>query len=268
MIDLVVSQGRVADRTAGAIPGALLSAEAFAGRTGRALQVVGEPSAARTDDWSEALPAAAATLTGLRDAVAASLTAGGTPVMVANTCAASLATLPLVAQHHPDAVVLWIDAHGDFNTPATTWSGYLGGMVVAAGCGLWDSGHGAGLDPRNVVIVGGRDIDDAEQELLDAHGVRVLSPGESTPERVREVVGDREVWIHIDWDVLEPGSVPAACRVPGGLLPEQVAAVLGAVRPDRVAGLELAELEATGTAADATAVAAILSTVEPLLGAL
>lgn len=268
MIDLVVSQGRVADRTAGAIPGARLTARALAERTGRAPRVVGEPSAARTDDWSEALPAASATLTGLRDAVAESLAAGRTPVMVANTCAASLATLPLVARHHPDAVVLWIDAHGDFNTPVTTWSGYLGGMVVAAGCGLWDSGHGAGLDPRNVVVVGGRDIDDAEQELLDAHGVRVLSPGESTPERVCELVGDREVWIHIDWDVLEPGAVPAAYRVPGGLLPEQVGAILGALRPAQVAGLELAELEATGAPADASAVATILSTVEPLISAL
>ncbi len=267
MIDLVVSQGRVADRTAGAIPGALLTAEALAGRTGRPLRVVGKPSEARTDDWSEALPAAAETLTGLRDAVAETLAAGRTPVMVANTCAASVATLPLVAQHHPDAVVLWVDAHGDFNTPATTWSGYLGGMVLAAGCGLWDSGHGAGLDPRNVVVVGGRDIDDAEQELLDAHGVRVLRPHESTPERVRELVGDREVWIHVDWDVLEPGSVPAAYQVPDGLLPGQVAAVLGAVPPERVAGLEIAELEATGTTADA-ALATVVATVGPLISAL
>lgn len=276
MLDLVVSQGRVADRTAGAIPGALLTARAIGDLTGRPLQVVGEPSEPRTDDWSESLPAAAATLTGMRAAVSGSLAAGHVPVMVASTCATSLATLPLVATHHPDALVLWIDAHGDFNTPQTTGSGYLGGMVVAAACGLWDSGHGAGLDPRNVVLVGARDIDDAERELLVEHGVRILPPQESTPERLREIVGDREVWVHIDWDVLEPGRVPAAYRVPQGLAPEQVEQLLAVVPVEKLAGVEIAEFEAAGTEADAAAdreadaaaVATIVRTVGPLLGAL
>ena len=48
--------------------------------------------------------------------------------------------------------VVWLDAHGDFNTPATSGSGYLGGMPLAAACGLWDSGYGAGVDPRAVVL--------------------------------------------------------------------------------------------------------------------
>lgn len=265
MLDLVVSQGRVADRTAGALPGALLTAQAAGARTGRPLQSVGQPAPPRTDDWSESLPAAGPTLTGLREAVAGSLSAGHTPVMLANTCAASLATLPVVARERPEALVLWIDAHGDFNTPQTTDSGYLGGMVVAAACGLWDSGHWAGLDPRNVVLVGARDIDPAEQVLLDDSGVRVLRPQQSTTEALRELVGDREVWVHIDWDVLEPGSIPAAYRVPGGLLPARVAALLAALPSGSVAGLEIAEFEASGTDADGAALATIMSTVGPLL---
>ncbi|WP_444847916.1 arginase family protein [Duganella caerulea] len=47
-------------------------------------------------------------------------------------CAASLATLPVVARHRPDACVVWFDAHADLNTPSTTDSGYLGGMVAGA----------------------------------------------------------------------------------------------------------------------------------------
>lgn len=265
MLELVVSQGRVADRTAGGIPGARLTGEALAELTGRPVQTVGRPSEPRTDDWTAALPAAAETLAGVRAAVAGSLEAGNVPVLVASTCATSLATLPLVAEHHPDAVVLWVDAHGDFNTPRTTASGYLGGMVLAAGCGLWDSGHGAGLDPRNVVLVGARDLDDAERALLEEHGVRILPPAQSTPERLREIVGDRPVWVHIDWDVLDPGPVPAAYQVPGGLLPEQVGALLATLPVGRVAGLELAELEADGSPADAEAVATILRTVAPLV---
>ncbi|MEV7630878.1 arginase family protein [Microbacterium sp. NPDC089318] len=243
-IELIISQGRVGDRTPGALDGALVTGRALGRMLALEPRIVGIPSAARTDDWSESLPAARETLHWLRDAVRGALDRGATPVLATNTCGASIATLPTIAERFPDAVVLWIDAHGDFNTPQTTDSGYLGGMVVAAACGLWDSGHGAGLNPSQVVIVGGRDIDPAERGLLDQHGVTVLTPAESTPARVAEVVGGRDVWIHVDWDVLEPGYIPAAYRVGEGMLPHQVAAIFAAFGPGRVRGVELAEFEA------------------------
>jgi arginase/N-omega-hydroxy-L-arginine amidinohydrolase len=239
---LIISQGRVADRTDGALRGARAAGEALGEYLERTPVVVGAPSPSADDDWSNALPAARATLEGLRDAVAAALDAGEIPLLVTNTCAASLGTLPTVAVRHPDAVVLWIDAHGDFNTPDTTGSGYLGGMVLAAACGLWDSGHGAGIDPRRVIVVGGRDIDPAEGELLAASGAIVLPPAESTAARVAELVAGREVWIHVDWDVLEPGYIPAAYRVPDGLRPHQIADIFAVLR-DQVRGVELAEFE-------------------------
>lgn len=242
-IDIIINQGRVGDRTEGALPGAL--------KTGRALgdllavdpRIVGTPSASTTDDWTVSLPAASETLTALRAALRESLDAGRLPVLATNTCGASVGTLPTVAERFPDAVVLWIDAHGDFNTPETTESGYLGGMVLAAACGLWDSGHGAGIDPRQVIVVGGRDIDPAEAELLDSSGVTVLAPAESTPARIAELVAGRDVWIHVDWDVLEPGYIPAAYRVAEGLLPHQVAAIFSALPSDQVRGVEFAEFE-------------------------
>lgn len=243
-IDLIISQGRVGDRTSGALPGALAAGQAIGRMLGLQPRIIGTPSPARTDDWSECLPDATETLRGLRDAVQAAFDSGAVPVLATNTCGASIGTLPAVAERFPDAVVLWIDAHGDFNTPQTTESGYLGGMVVAAACGLWDSGHGAGLNPAQVVIIGGRDIDPAERELLDEHRVTVLGPGESTPERVAELVDGRDVWIHVDWDVLEPGYIPAAYRVGEGLLPHQVAAIFAALAPGQVKGVELAEFEA------------------------
>lgn len=241
---LIVSQGRVADRTDGALVGARRVGAALSELLDLPQQIIGVPSPAVIDDWTVALPQAETTLHGLRDAVRAAIDAGATPVLATNTCAASLGTLPTVAERLPDAVVLWIDAHGDFNTPETTDSGYLGGMVVAAACGLWDSGHGAGLDPRQVIIVGGRDIDPAEGELLRSAGVTVLAPADSTPERVAELVGGRPVWIHVDWDVLEPGYIPAAYRVSGGLRPHQIAAIFSSLPTGSVKGVELAEFEA------------------------
>lgn len=242
-IDVIISQGRVGDRTAGALPGALKAGLALSELVGVSPRIVGVPSEPRTDDWSESLPAASDTIAALRSALRASLSAGRRPVLVTNTCGASLGTLPTVAERFPDAVVLWIDAHGDFNTPATTESGYLGGMVLAAACGLWDSGHGAGLAPEQVIVIGARDIDAAEAELLQANGVRVLAPADSTAERVAELVGDRDVWVHVDWDVLEPGYIPAAYRVQDGLLPHQVTALFAALDADRIRGVEFAEFE-------------------------
>ncbi len=239
----IINQGRVADRTDGALRGALAAGTALSAYLERTPVVIGAPTPARTDDWSAALPEASGTLGALRAALTTALDAGTVPLLLTNTCAASLGTLPTAAARYPEAVVLWIDAHGDFNTPDTTESGYLGGMVLAAACGLWDSGHGAGVDPRQVVVVGGRDIDPAEAELLSGAGVTVLPPIESTPERVAELVAGREVWIHVDWDVLEPGYIPAAYRVPEGLLPHQVADIFAALPTGKVRGVELAEFE-------------------------
>lgn len=244
---LIVSQGRVADRTDGALVGARRVGAALSALLGLEPTVIGTPSSAVTDDWSEALPQAEETLTGLRSALATALDSGTVPVLATNTCAASLGTLPTVAQRHPDAVVLWIDAHGDFNTPQTTDSGYLGGMVLAAACGLWDSGHGAGIDPRQVIVVGGRDIDEAEGELLSEAGVTVLPPAESTPARLLDLIDGRPVWIHVDWDVLEPGYIPAAYRVSEGMLPHEVASIFAALPSGAVKGIELAEFEAGDT---------------------
>lgn len=265
-ISLIVSQGRVADRTSGALVGARRVGGALSALLGVDSVTVGSPSAAKTDDWSVALLEASETLHGLRDAVGIAIDAGNVPLLVTNTCAASLGTLPTVAERHPDAVVLWIDAHGDFNTPSTTGSGYLGGMVLAAACGLWDSGHGAGIDATQVIVVGGRDIDDAESDLLAGAGVRVLAPAECSPERVLDLVAGRPVWIHVDWDVLEPGYIPAAYRVDEGMLPHQVAAIFAALPAGSVRGVELAEFEAGDTAIpESLSVELIVETFQHLL---
>lgn len=265
MFDLIVSQGRIADRTPGAIKGATQTALALESRYGVQGQRVGSAAPTVKDDWRVSLPEARKTLDGLSGAIAASIEGGRFPVMVANTCSASLATLPVAAQKHPDAVVLWIDAHGDFNTPATTNSGYLGGMVLAAACGLWDSGHGAGLRPEQVILIGAHDIDPAEGALLRQAGVRHICPAEATPETVLAAIGRAPVWLHVDWDSLEPGYVPAAYKVPGGLLPEQIKAIFSALPSAQIVGIELAEFEASDDEVEnAQAVSVILETVSPL----
>jgi arginase/N-omega-hydroxy-L-arginine amidinohydrolase len=268
MFDLIVSQGRVADRKARTIEGAARTALALERRYGTKGHSIGKASPPADDDWRVSLPQAGETLVGLSRAIASSIEGGNLPVIVANTCSASLASLPIVARDHPDAVVLWIDAHGDFNTPETTDTGYLGGMVLSAACGLWDSGHGAGLRPEQVILIGARDIDQAEGELLRGAGVRIIPPIEATPETVLSAISGARVWIHVDWDVLEPGFVPADYKIPGGMLPAQLRAIFEAVPPAQLVGIELAEFQApTDDGSSEAALSIILDTVAPLFEA-
>lgn len=252
---VIVSQGRVADRTPGAIPGAALLGLALAERLGLRVMVCGAPSPAATDAWPEALAQAEPTLLALADALKSALDEGTTPLLALNKCPASLATLPVAAAGWPGLKVLWIDAHGDFNTPATTATGYLGGMVLAAACGLWDSGHGAGVAGENVVVLGGHDLDEAEAALLTAAGATVVPPTVGSAEAIAEAVNtalgnDGPIWVHLDCDALEPGHVPADYVVPGGFSPATLKAVLAALPVERVVGIEIAEFEASPDASE------------------
>jgi arginase len=77
--------------------------------------------------------------------------------------------------------LVWLDAHGDFNTPETTLSGMLGGMPVAVAAGkcLFRLRLKAGLDPaistRNIIMMGLRDVDPLEQSLIDESHIISIS---------------------------------------------------------------------------------------------
>lgn len=268
MIELIFSRGRIGDKTLQTIEGALLTAQALEDRFGIKGVPVGKFFPPVEDNWHASLLQANETLAGLREAITKTIECGnGNPtVMVFNTCSASLASLPVVARYNPDIVVLWCDAHGDFNTPEISKTGYLGGMVLAATCGFWDSGYGSGLRPEQVILLGAHDIDRGERQLLQESGVRLIPPVEVTPEKVLNEIGGANVWVHVDWDVLEPGFVPADYQVPGGLLLSQLQEVFKAIPANRVKGLELAEFKAPADEqVTKAALSDILDTVKALL---
>ncbi|KAB0570464.1 arginase family protein [Brucella pituitosa] len=240
---IITSQGRVADRTPGAIPGALAVAKALAARYDLSVKTVGTPAPAVSDDWREALPQAHETLKGLAAAVSEELTAGRRPLLATNTCSASLATIPQAASQINGLTVLWVDAHGDFNTPETTDSGYMGGMALAGICGLWDSGYGGNVAPEKLVIFGARDIDPEEMETLERKKVTVIKPEAANAQSLLAAIGTGPLWIHIDWDVMEPGLIPAAYAIEDGLLAPQLRDALAAIPASQIAAIELAEFE-------------------------
>jgi arginase len=116
--------------------------------------------------------------------------------------------------------LVYCDAHGDFNTPETTLSGMLGGMPVAVSTGLCLSRlrTECGLDPalptRYVTLVGVRDLDPLERELLErgdteqisVDEVRRLSPSIDLEMERLGALTDL-IYVHVDLDVLEPSEV-------------------------------------------------------------
>ena len=178
-------------------------------------------------------------------------------------CAVALATLPVVAAHRPDAVVVWFDAHADVNTPESTTSDYLGGLALSGPLGLWDSGLGSGLAADKAILVGVRDVDPPERGTIDSSGLTEVLPGPDLARRVASAVKGRPVYVHIDCDVLEPGTVPTEYRVPGGLTLAELGEVAEALAEGEVVGLEIGEFESDTGDEDFVS---LLDALAPLLG--
>lgn len=135
-----------------------------------------------------------------------------------------------------DFGIAWFDAHGDFNTPETTLSGYLGGMPLAASCGrgLDDLREHIGLmypiNEEHIVMLGIRDLDPPEKELLDTTPISYLSPaevvaGRTAPAAQYHFQNVHGVYLHFDSDVLDPDIAPAmSYPAPHGLSIEEVIA--------------------------------------------
>jgi arginase len=210
-------------------------------------RIIGTPGEPRTQGWSEDLQASRGCLLEAGGQIDDALDAGHAPILLAGECAVSVATLPVVVRSRPDVRVLWLDAHGDFNTPKSTASGYLSGMCLAGACGLWNTGFGSGLDPARVIMHGVRDLDAAERVALDRCGVY-------RAEEASQLAG-MELFVHVDLDVLDPDIFPASFPVAGGLSPAALRAFLAEV--SQVATVVGAEITASAPGYGEIAVDAI-----------
>jgi arginase len=237
--------GRTSDRSADGARGAQALGEALAARLGVEAELIGEPGAPRDGRWEDDLRDGREAIAAAGEALDTALEAGAFPILLASDCTICMGTLPVLARREPATRVVWLDAHGDFNTPATTASGFLGGMCLSAACGRWDGGFGAGVDPRRVVLSDGRDLDAAERDEMGAAGVRRVAPGD-VPAAVR---GER-VLLHVDFDVLDPSEMPFSFPAPGGLSLSELGSLFARLAGSaEIAGLELASIAAPHSAA-------------------
>jgi arginase family enzyme len=164
---------------------------------------VGEPSEPRKQHWQAALEENRGCLLEAGGQVDDALAAGNFPLLIAGDCAIGLTTLAAVGRHRPDARVLWLDTHGDFNTPETTQSGFLGGMALAGAVGLWDAGVAPPFPASRVVLAGVSDLDEPERGNIERSGATVVGAGLDTLVAVQNALDASPVFIHFDSDVLE-----------------------------------------------------------------
>lgn len=164
---------------------------------------------------------------------------GELPVVLAGNCNSCLGTLAGCGDVARLGIV-WLDAHPDFHTPASSRSGFLDGMALGAATGicLHELRERIGLERpvehHNVVLVGVRDVEDGERELLEDSWVSVHAADSrglvpvALEELSRRVDG---VYLHIDLDVVEGDGNPGVnYRGPGGLAVPDAVALIRLVR--------------------------------------
>ena len=137
------------------------------------------------------------------------------PLVLGGCCCAHVGAVEGLAARHERLALVWLDAHGDLNTPETSPSGNQWGMPLRM---LLDSGAVPG---ERVALVGARNLDPAEEELVAAGGV---GTGEGAVERATAGVGC--VYVALDVDVLDPGEAAPFMPEPDGLNADEVERLL------------------------------------------
>lgn len=153
----------------------------------------------------------------IADAVADALDAGARAVSLAGDCCAAVPALAGCQRAGLTPQIVWVDAHGDFNTPETSPSQFLGGMPLAMMVGrgqkwMMETVGAVPVAEDAVTLVDGRDLDPAEAEAVAGSGLTQIETAALAALRF-----EGPVLLHIDLDVLDAATAPAFnYPVPGG----------------------------------------------------
>ncbi len=199
----------------------------------------------------------------IRDFVAREKAAGNRPVSLAGDCAACIPVLAGLQAAGVHPTLVWIDAHGDFNTPETSPSQFLGGMPLAMITGrgpqqICRNVALAVIPDENVILVDARDLDPLEAQAVRESKLHHISLGQ-----LNDMALLGPVHLHIDVDVIDSDECKAfAFPVKGGPSSEELA---GALR-DLALSVDLCSVSISGwtgsldpTRGTAKAVARILT---------
>jgi arginase len=160
--------------------------------------------------------------------------------------------------HKEPVGLLWIDAHGDFNTPETSPSGNIHGMPLAALCGrgaaeLVNVGRkGPKVDPRDVVLIGTRDLDAPERDSLRDSGITIFTMSDIDDRGIADVARDalerlrhrKRLHVSLDLDVMDPREAPGVgTPVTGGITYREAHLLMEILaKDDRVGSADVVEV--------------------------
>jgi len=187
---------------------------------------------AEHDPRARFLPAIRAACERIAELVGAALDEGRVPVVLGGDHSIALGTLGGLARRRGPGAVLWLDAHGDLNTPATTPSGNVHGMPLAAALGRGGPGFESpawtlpAVEAERVAVIGARELDPGERDLIRELGLAVHTMSELDRRGIEAVMGEalaraagaRFVHVSLDMDGLDPDVAPGVgTAVRGGL---------------------------------------------------
>jgi arginase len=155
--------------------------------------------------------------------------------------------------------VLWIDAHGDMNTPSTSPSGNVHGMPLASVLGYGPSdlktvgGRFEKVDPANVALVGVRSLDEGERKFIENTGVNVFTMADIDRQGIHRIMkkaiskvtnGTDFVHVSFDLDSVDPTIAPGVgTPVKGGLDYREAHLIMESINEARVmTSLEIVEV--------------------------
>ncbi|MFK7959715.1 MAG: arginase [Phycisphaerales bacterium] len=183
------------------------------------------------DERANYIPEIARVCQRMADAAIKACNEGTTPVFLGGDHSIAIGSVSGVAQAGRTGVI-WVDAHGDYNTPETSPTGNVHGMPVAVLCGdgpeelVNVGGPGPKLRPEDIVQIGIRDLDDAERERLRDSGITVFTMRDVDQRGIGAVTRDAlerlshldRLHVSFDLDSLEPREAPGVgTPVHGGL---------------------------------------------------
>lgn len=156
----------------------------------------------------------------LASAITATVNSGQRPVSMAGDCVSSLGVMAGLYRADVKPLLVWFDAHGDFNTPETSPSGFIGGMPLAmlAGRGDLSIMQALGLPPipeADIILTDARDLDPGERAALESSQVTHLPA--VTDLLTYPLPEDRPILVHFDVDIIDADEAPAhRYPAPGG----------------------------------------------------
>jgi arginase len=183
------------------------------------------------DEHARYLPAILASCSEIAAVVADAVRSGAVPLVIGGDHSIAMGTLSGLHSVLGLGGVLWVDAHGDVNRPATSPSGNVHGMSLAAAlgaCGFATEGldDPPWVDAERVALVGVRQLDEGEKELVRSLGLRVFTMADIDRRGIAEVMrdalevvsGPNFVHLSLDIDVCDPEVAPGVgTPVLGGL---------------------------------------------------